>query len=250
MVSIALKNLSLSLPVYQLNTRSLKNEIVRLTSGGMIHSARDNRVVTIKALDNISLTIPNGMRVGLIGHNGSGKSTLLRVIAGIYETKLGQVAVQGKVTSLLDMNLGMVDDATGEENIMMHGLLNGLTRHQIKRKQQEIAEFTELGDYLKMPIHIYSTGMRVRLAFGVATSIEAQILLLDEIIGAGDAVFFNKAHARLQNMIDQSEIVLIASHSHDIIEKICDKVIWLDHGKLMYYGDVKQGLLKYLNMYK
>jgi ABC-2 type transport system ATP-binding protein/lipopolysaccharide transport system ATP-binding protein len=228
-----------------MSTRSLKKEFMRMTTGGFI-KRDDSQVVTIKALNNINLEIKHGDRIGLIGHNGAGKSTFLKLLAGIYEPINGNANIRGKVTALLDVMLGMDDESTGYENILLRGIIQGMTRSKIHKKQQEIANFTELGDYLNMPIRTYSSGMKVRLAFAIATSISPEILLLDEVIGAGDDAFLKKAKQRMQQLIDSAHILVLASHDTNIIKSICNKVLWLDAGKINYFGDVETGIKQYI----
>lgn len=246
MASITLDSVSVDFPIYNLSSRSLKKTFLRLTTGGTL-SNDAHKCVVVKALDNITLNIEHGDRVGLIGHNGAGKSTLLRVLAKIYEPTAGSIYFDGKVSPLLDVMLGINPESTGYENIILRGLLLGLTRKEINAKAQEIADFTELGDYLSVPIRTYSSGMLLRLAFGVATSISPEILLMDEAIGAGDAAFLNKAQKKLDSLIEQSSIVIIASHSASVIKKICNKAILLEAGKLKYFGPVDEALTHYAN---
>jgi ABC-type polysaccharide/polyol phosphate transport system ATPase subunit len=244
MAEIKLENVCLNFPIYGVTSRSLRKDLVRISTGGRLSSS-EGRIVMVKALDHLNLTIKHGERIGLIGHNGAGKSTLLRIVAGIYEPTSGHAHVTGQVSALLDIMLGMMPESTGYEYILIRGIIHGLTQKQIKKKQQEIADFTELGDYLEMPIRTYSSGMQVRLAFGVATSISPEILVLDEAIGAGDAAFMGKAKARLRKMMHESEIVIIASHDPEIFDSICTKVLWLDAGRVKFYGGVKEGLKLY-----
>lgn len=245
MASIVFDNLSLEFPVFGMVSRSFRKDLVRLTTGGRWVSPASGNVVRVRALDTLNLRIEHGDRVGLVGHNGSGKSSLLRVVSQIYEPTDGALHVQGKVYALLDVMLGMDPESTGYENILLCGLIHGLTRKEVKEKQQAIADFTELGDYLSMPIRTYSTGMQVRLAFSIATSIYPEILVLDEVIGAGDASFIEKARARLFEMMNVSSIVLLASHDNRILQRACNKILWLDGGQLKFFGDVDEGLARY-----
>ncbi|MGB6975939.1 MAG: ABC transporter ATP-binding protein [Gammaproteobacteria bacterium] len=244
MASILLENLTVEFPIYHVNARSIKKQFLRLTTGGKL-SKTDNNVVIVKALDNISLHIEHGDRVGLLGHNGAGKSTLLRVFARIYEPTRGYLHIDGKVSPLLDLTLGMDGESTGYENILTRGLLLGLKRQQIMRKMHEIAEFSELGDYLSMPIRTYSSGMNLRLAFAVATDISPEILILDEIVGAGDASFIAKAARKMEDLMKQSSIVILASHSQDILRKTCNKVLVMEAGKVKFFGSTEQGIAAY-----
>lgn len=246
MASISLNEVSVEFPIYHLNARSLKKQLLRLGTGGKLLESAGN-TVSVKALDNLNIKIEHGDRVGLIGHNGAGKSTLLRVLSGIYEPTTGHIHVEGKVSPLLDVMFGIDQECTGYENIMMRGILLGLSRKQIQAKMEEIALFTDLGDYLSVPIRTYSAGMKLRLAFSVATSIIPEILILDEVVGAGDAAFLDKAMKRMSTLIDNASIVVLATHSIDIMEKLCNKVILMDAGKVKYYGAVAEGLALYQN---
>jgi len=205
--------------------------VLHATTGGRIARDAGNRVV-VRAIDNISFEISKGDRVGLIGHNGAGKTTLLRVLSGIYEPVSGKLAVTGRTATLLDLNLGIDPDATGYENIVLRGIMAGLHPKEINERIPEIAQFTELGDYLDMPLRTYSAGMRLRLAFAVSTSIEADILLMDEWLSVGDATFSEKASKRLEGLVNRSPILMLASHSHVLVRKVCNRVFILKHGEL------------------
>jgi len=242
MAEINIKNVVVEFPIYGVSTRSLKKQFLRVSTGGKL--GQDSSIVTVRALDSITLKIEHGDRVGLIGHNGSGKSTLLRLISGIYEPVSGEINIEGKVSALLDVMLGMDPESTGYENIVLRGILNGLTRKQILSLRDEIAEFTELGSYLSLPVRTYSAGMQLRLAFAISTSIMPEILVLDEIVGVGDDSFMKKAQLRFNSILQSSHIVILASHDINIIEKNCNKVIRLDAGKIVYFGDFKDASLR------
>ncbi len=245
MNSITLKNVSVEFPIYHLSSRSLKNRFLRtLLTGGKLKKTQQN-TFTVRALDDISLDLEHGDRVGLIGPNGAGKSTFLRVLSGIYEPTQGFLQNEGKVFPLLDIAIGINSEATGYENIMIQGALLGLSRKEIYANLDDIVEFTGLGDYLLLPIHTYSAGMRLRLAFAVATSIVPEILVMDEVISVGDSAFFEKAKARMDNLIQQSGIVVLASHSLEILEKMCNKILFLKAGKIQYFGSVAEGIKRY-----
>ncbi len=244
MASIILDNVSIEFPIYSMASRSLKKSFVHLTTGGKI-SAEARGPVVVRALHEVSLRFEHGDRVGIIGHNGAGKSTLLRVVSEIYEPTSGVIQIDGKVSPLLDVMLGMEHESTGYENIIMRGILLGLTEKQIKRKMDDIANFSELGDYLSVPLRTYSTGMKVRLAFGAATSVDPEILVLDEVVGAGDAGFMSKAKKRLNKLVEKSSIVLFAAHSDEIIKRFCNKVLLLDSGTVRFFGDVDEGIEMY-----
>jgi len=244
MTHIILKNVSIDFPIYHSSSRSFKNQLIRLGTGGRLLRNAAN-VTVIKALDDISIEITHGDRVGLIGHNGAGKSTFLRVLSGIYEPMAGSIVVDGKISPLLDLMSGIEPESTGYENITIRGILLGFSLAEIRQRIEQIAAFTGLGDYLSMPIRTYSAGMRLRLAFGVATCIAPEILILDEVVGAGDRDFMDQAKKRLNELITQSSIVVLATHSHDIIQEVCNKVIWFDAGRIKFYGDVATGLQQY-----
>lgn len=242
--SITLQNVHLDLPIFDVSAISLKKRVLRMGRRNRI--AEDNTgVVVVRAIDDLSLKLESGDRLGIIGHNGAGKSTLLRVMAGIYPPSSGTVAVQGKAVPLLNISLGMDDQSTGRQNIRLRGLLLGMTDAEIKRKTEEIAAFTELGDYLDLPLRTYSSGMRVRLAFAISTAVEADILLLDEVLGVGDASFQDKANKRLQDLHARTEIVVLAIHSSDAIRKTCNKVLWMERGKVRMFGKVDEVVSAY-----
>lgn len=245
MASINLENVSVEFPIYEVSSRSLKKQLMRLTTGGAL--SNESKVISVKALNHLTFNLQPGDRVGLVGHNGAGKSTLLRVLARIYEPTHGKITINGKVSALLDVMLGMDAESTGYENIIMRGLIHGLTRKEILEKQKEIADFTDLGDYLAMPVRAYSSGMRLRLAFSIATSVLSEIIVLDEVVGAGDAAFMKKAEDRLNSMLNNAEIVVLASHSNNVISEVCNKVLWLDAGEVAYFGNVAEGIERYLN---
>ena len=229
MAYIKAQNVSVSFPLLYSVHRSLKSAVLHATTGGRIAKDTHQHVV-VRALENVSFEIKPGDRVGLIGHNGAGKSTLLRVVSGIYEPQQGKLDVQGKVATLLDLSLGVDPEATGYENIMYRGILLGLTRKEIRAKANEIAEFTDLGDYLNMPVRTYSSGMQLRLAFAVSTSVEADILLMDEWLSVGDRTFAEKAAKRLQDLVARTPILMLASHSMALIKQVCNRAFLLERG--------------------
>ena len=225
-------------PIFDAKTRSLKKAFLG-KAGGAIGRNTDN-VVVIEALRDITMTLRMGDRVGLVGHNGAGKSTLLRLLSGIYEPTRGRTAIRGRVAPVFDLGVGMDPEITGYENIIIRGLFLGQTRKQMLAKVDEIAEFTELGEYLSMPLRTYSTGMRVRLAMGVVTSIDPEILLLDEGIGAVDAEFLKKVQVRLQALVERSGILVFASHSNEFLARLCKTAMWIDHGTVRMHGGIEE----------
>ena len=236
MVSIDTYNACVDFPIFDAKSRSMKKAFLG-AAGGAIGRNSDN-VVVVEALKDINLHLREGDRVGLVGHNGAGKSTPLRPLSGIYEPTRGSADIRGRVAPVFDLGVGMDPEISGYENIIIRGLFLGQSRKQMKAKMDEIAEFSELGEYLSMPLRTYSTGMRIRLALGVVTSIEPEILLLDEGLGAVDAAFMAKARSRLQELVKRSGILVFASHSNDFLAQLCDTAIWVDHGTLHQVGTV------------
>jgi ABC-2 type transport system ATP-binding protein len=229
-------------PIFDAKTRSLKKAVLG-RAGGRIGTG--SKVPIIEALRDITVSLRRGDRVALVGHNGAGKSTLLRLMAGIYEPTRGRAVVQGKVAPVFDLAVGMDPEISGMDNILIRGLFLGMTRKQMEARVDDIAAFTELGDYLRMPLRTYSTGMRVRLALGVVTSIDPEILLLDEGIGAVDAEFLAKARARLFELVERSGILVFASHSDEFLADLCDTAIWLEHGTIREHGPLRDVLHHY-----
>jgi ABC-2 type transport system ATP-binding protein/lipopolysaccharide transport system ATP-binding protein len=243
MPSIELNNVSVAFPVYSAASRSLKKAMIAATTGGRIGS--DAKHVVVQALDQVSLRFGEGDRVALLGHNGAGKTTLLRVLAGIYEPRVGSVTVEGRVTPMFDISLGIDPESTGYENIILRGLYLGLTRAEIMARRDSVAEFTELGAFLDFPVRTYSAGMQARLAFAMATCIDPDILLLDEGIGAGDASFIEKANERLKHFIKKAGILVLASHSIPLVRQLCNKAVLMEHGRMLWSGDIELGLAFY-----
>jgi len=231
MASISLKDASINFPIYGAGSASLKKTLASSVTGGRF--GQDTGVRVVQALSNITLDLKSGDRLGLIGHNGAGKSTLLRVLAGVYEPSSGDFARSGSVASLIDPALGIEPDATGVENIMLRGLVMGMSKRQLDNLTPTICEFSGLGDYVNMPVRTYSTGMLMRLAFSISTSVEADILLMDEWLSVGDAEFTGKAETRMKDVVAKSSILVLASHSLDLIAKECNRVIYLEHGRIV-----------------
>lgn len=231
---IRVENLYLDYPLVGVSNHSLKNRILGAATGGLISSGAG--VSIVNALHDISFSLAEGDRLGLVGHNGAGKSTLLKTLAGIYEPTAGSVVTQGKIVSTLNLSLGMEAEATGIENIIIRGLMLGMKRSEIEEKMEDIAAFTELGEYLHMPVRIYSSGMATRLAFGTVTAMSSDILLMDEVIGTGDVTFIEKAERRLNEFINRSKIIVLASHSEAVIRQFCSKALLLERGGMVAIG--------------
>jgi len=231
MAHITLSNVGLDIPIFNASTRSLKKSLLQVATGGTLQQG-DQGVVVVRALQNINLELKHGDRVGLLGHNGAGKSTLLRVLSGVYKPTSGQATVHGHVASLIDVSLGIDPEATGRENIFIRAALLGLSKKQISQQLDEIIEFSELGNFIDMPVRTYSSGMHLRLAFSVSTVIRPEILIMDEWLSVGDESFKHKAEARMQELVQSTSILVLASHSKDLILKTCNRVIWLEHGNI------------------
>lgn len=231
MAYIKITNANIDIPIFNSQGRSLKKTVLGLATGGKI-GLTEKGVTYVRALERINLEVNSGERLGLLGHNGAGKSTLLRVLSGVFFPTAGDVLLEGSVGSLIDIGLGIDQEATGIENIFLRGALLGLRKDEIEKNLEDIINFSELGDFIKMPVRTYSTGMHMRLAFSVSTMIKPEILLMDEWLSVGDKNFQNKAEKRLTELVDRSEILVVASHSRRLIERCCTKVIWLEKGKI------------------
>jgi ABC-2 type transport system ATP-binding protein len=241
-IGITTKDACVDFPIFDAKSRSLKKTVIGMV-GGNIDS--DAKVPVIEALRDITLNLEHGSRVGLVGHNGAGKSTLLRLLSGIYEPTRGFAEVRGRVAPVFDLGVGMDPEISGLENIMIRGLFLGMTRKEMEARVDDIADFTELGDFLRMPLRTYSTGMRVRLALGVVTSIDPEILLLDEGIGAVDAAFLEKSRKRLSELVERSGLLVFASHSDEFLRELCDTAIWMEHGRVKQQGELDDVLRAY-----
>jgi ABC-type polysaccharide/polyol phosphate transport system ATPase subunit len=250
LAEIVLKNVVAEFPIYG-SQPSLRKALFGRAVGGLLSRPDEtvNRVV-VRALDNVSLTLKHGDRVGIIGHNGAGKTTMLRVLAGIYQPSQGSISINGRVSPLFNTSPGMDMDDTGYENIVTCGLLLGMTHAEIERKLPEIEAFTELSDYLALPTRTYSSGMLVRLGFAIATALDPEILLLDEGLGAGDARFATRAAKRVEGLIGRSSIMVLASHSDELIRQMCDRAILLKHGSVVADGPTENVLDLYAQMNK
>jgi homopolymeric O-antigen transport system ATP-binding protein len=235
--SITLENVYVDFPIYGAH-KTLRSELFHRATGGLIRREGKRHRVTIRALDGLSLTVREGDRLGLIGHNGAGKSTLLKVLAGVYEPTGGRISVEGRISPLFNMAPGWDPEDSGLENIMNCGLFLGMTPGEIRRKTPEIAEVTGLGSYLELPARTYSAGMMLRVAFSIATSIDPEILLLDEGLSAGDASFEAVAEARVKNLLSRTRIMIMASHSTELLESWCNKAILLERGCVVAAGPV------------
>ena len=234
---LSLDNVSVSFPIYHGGSRSLKKSLLFRGSGGQLASDASHRI-TVEALRNVSMEFRTGDRVALIGNNGAGKTTLLRVMAGIYEPVTGVVKSRGRISPMFDISLGIDGDISGYDNIRLRGLILGLPAREIEERMADIAEFTELGDYLDIPVRTYSSGMMTRLTFAVATCFSPEILLMDEWILAGDAGFLAKAQHRVEAFVEQAGILVLASHSTEICRRWCNKAVWMERGEVKMAADI------------
>jgi ABC-type polysaccharide/polyol phosphate transport system ATPase subunit len=236
MASIFLRNVAVDFPIYNARGRSLKANVLRRVGGRI--GGQDGEIVTVEALRGIDLELRPGDRLALIGHNGAGKSTLLRVLAGAYEPSRGVAEIHGKVSSLLDMTMGMDPELTGRENIVLRGIFLGMTFREITDLAPSIEEFSELGGFVDLPMRTYSSGMTLRLAFAVSTAVQPDILLLDEMISVGDADFAKKAMLRIEQVMENSRIFVLASHDPKMLQRYCNKGILLREGQIVAAGSL------------
>ncbi|WP_184716230.1 ABC transporter ATP-binding protein [Caulobacter sp.] len=240
---IKLTDVDLDYFVYSLRSQSLRSAMFNLAVGGKMYKAAGD-VAAVKALSGINLEINEGDRIALVGHNGSGKTTLLKVIAGIYHPTRGELKIDGDITSMIAINAGIDMEATGLRNIHKLGLMRRLSRKVIDSRVDAIAEFSGLGDFLHLPVRTYSAGMLARLMFAVATEFEADILVLDEWLSAGDAAFVHKAGLRMHQMVQDAKIVVIATHDHDLVSRVCNRVCELQGGHIVFLGTTDEWIAR------
>jgi len=238
MASVEFKNVCIDYPIYNSNARSLKKRLMQVATGGQLGADAHGHVI-VRAIDDLTLTLGDGDRLGLVGHNGSGKSTLLRVLAGVYAPSAGTAEIRGEVSSLIDISLGIDPEATGRENIYLRGSLLGMTNGEISRHLDDIMDFSELGEFIDMPLRTYSTGMHLRLAFAVSTTVRPQILLMDEWLSVGDEHFRQKAELRMAELLRATSILVIASHSKKLVLDTCNRALWLEHGRMRLEGSAQ-----------
>ncbi|PXZ00701.1 ATP-binding cassette domain-containing protein [Commensalibacter melissae] len=242
---ITVKNLYISFPLYHENMRNLRKVTNIFLSGRL--SEDKHKKIYVQSLRDISFSIKGGERVGLIGTNGAGKTTLLRTMSGIYEPVSGHLRIEGHISSLLDPSVGMNPELTGRENIRLRCYIDGVPHKQMNEIEEKVIEFSELGPYIDLPVKTYSSGMNLRLGFGLITAIDPQILLMDEWFMTGDEGFMLKATHRLENIVKKSQILIISTHSPQILIKWCNRIIWLEQGFLKMDGIPQEVLPVYLN---
>jgi homopolymeric O-antigen transport system ATP-binding protein len=243
-------NISLSYPVFarapRANAGKISAEIdanaapLEWLGAGAVMPASRRAPSQINALQNVNFDLTAGDRLAIVGRNGSGKSTLLRVLAGVYPPSTGRLEVQGRIAPMFNVGLGVRQEATGRRNIILRGIMNGLSRSESEAKVREIIEFSELGPYIDLPVRTYSSGMAMRLAFATATAFSPEVLLLDEWIGAGDEDFQKKAAARMMSLVEQSGITVIASHRRQLLKQVCNYALWIESGVQRAFGPLEE----------
>ncbi len=236
---LRLREVSVEFPIYQAGSRSLKKLLLASSTGGNLGRDAHHRI-NVRALTDVTFEIGEGERFAIIGRNGAGKTTLLKVLAGIYEPTRGRFTASGKISSLLDVQVGLNLDATGRENIILRGMYMGIHPYEMRERAAEVAEFTELGEYLDMPVRTYSAGMMVRLAFAASTCVPPDILIMDEWLNAGDAQFLEKAQRRVEAFVRASSILVLASHSLDLVKRWCNRGILLQQGRTVAIGSIEE----------
>ncbi len=244
MASIILAGVSVEFPVFNAASRSLKNRVLSVATGGAIDRRVDGHVI-VRGLEDVSFAVNEGDRIGLIGHNGSGKTTLLRVLSGIYKPTSGSATIHGECVSLINISLGIDPEATGRENIRLRAAMMGMRPNELREQFDDIAEFTGLGDFLDMPFRTYSSGMQLRLAFSTSTAIRPEILVMDEWLSTGDEDFKHKADRRLREIVETTKILVLASHSRELLRKNCNRILWMEHGRVRMDGPTNEVLPAY-----
>jgi ABC-2 type transport system ATP-binding protein/lipopolysaccharide transport system ATP-binding protein len=241
---VELSNVVIDMPLLSVAARSLRNAVVSATTGGRL-VADAYRYPVVRALDHVSLDLQDGARCGVIGHNGAGKTTLLRVISGAYRPAAGYARMEGRVTALFDVAMGLDPESTGRENIYIRGMMLGMHRVEIEAIYDDVAEFADLGAFLDLPLRTYSAGMIARLAFGIVTAVHPEILVVDEGVNAGDAAFQRKAQERLEHFMGRTGILVLATHTTELLKRYCHEIVVLRHGAIAYRGAVDEGLAFY-----
>lgn len=244
MARIVLEDVSVDFPIYNATGRSITSRFLEVATGGKLDADPSGRIL-VKALQGINLSLSEGERVALIGHNGAGKSTLLRVLNGVYVPTSGRAEVEGRIGSLIDLSLGINPEATGRENIFVRGALLGLTKNEIRSNLEDIIAFSELGDFIDVPVRTYSSGMQLRLAFSVSTVLRPEILLMDEWLSVGDSDFRSKAENRISSLVQNTKILVLATHSRELLERVCTRAVWMEHGAIRMDGSAKEVAREY-----
>ena len=243
--SIVLNDLSVTFDIHNASSRSIRNVILNKPLGGLIKN--NTSTLKVKALSNLSLSINSGDRVGLVGHNGSGKSTFLRVLSGIHSPTSGTIKIKGRVSPLIDLNLGIDPECTGLENIRIRSAILGIKKNQVESYCADVINFSGLDDFINLPVRTYSAGMRLRLAFATSAMFNPEILIMDEWISVGDDQFRKKITAHLNSLIGKSEIFIIASHSIKILEDSCNRIMWFKKGEIYRDGQTQNVLREFID---
>lgn len=240
MANIIIEDLSIKFRIYHNRSPSLKDGFANLVKRNKISSYSD-----FWAIKDISLSIKEGDRVGVVGHNGAGKSTLLKALCRVYESDFGKITINGRIAPLLEIGAGFHPEFTGRENIYLNGAILGYSKQQIAEIESDVIAFAEQDEFIDTPIKYYSTGMYMRLAFSLATAVQPDILILDEVFAGGDAGFISKAKTRMNEIISKAKILILVSHDESLIRSFCNRIIWLDHGRLVADGGVSEIMDKY-----
>lgn len=237
--SISLRAVGLDFPVYSVRAKSLRNAIVGAAVGGRLMRGGSDTTY-VRALSDITLDLRDGDRLALVGHNGSGKTSLLKLLAGIYEPTSGAMQTTGRITSMLSMSIGLDPEASGRQNIKNLAMMQGLSNRQIAGRLNAIIDFSELGPFIDMPFKTYSAGMMARLTFAVGTAMSGDILIMDEWLSAGDAAFQAKANARMTEFVSEAKLLVLATHSRDMVHKVCNKVLVMEGGRAVFLGSTDE----------
>ncbi len=245
--NVILDNVSLQFPIYNVEARSLRNVIKSLGANSRMGTSSTGTTV-VKGLDKVSFELNKGDRLGVIGPNGAGKTTLLKLISGIYTPTMGVITRTGTVTTLIDMGLGMDDDATGVENIYLASYLRGLPKSKVGDLVDDIVEFCDLAEFIHLPTRIYSAGMRMRLAFDISTAFVPDILLIDEVFGAGDKAFVHKSNERMEILLQAARILVFVSHINDLVRLFCNKGMFILDGCVQFLGPLDEAIEAYEQM--
>ena len=245
MAFLKLSNISLNIPIISPDRIDLRNHL-KTTIGGVLQRNKSSQSSFVSALKDVNVTINPGDRIGLMGPNGAGKSTLLKLLAGVYEPTYGKIETQGKICSLLNMNVGMNVDLTGYQNLISMAYHFGMKKSEINKFLEKMIEFTDLGDFIHLPVRSYSSGMSVRLGYAIIPFLKPEILLLDENIGAGDMAFTDKAVKESDKILKNASIIVMASHDIELMKKFCNKAIFMEKGQVSFQGDVNQTFKAYM----
>jgi len=237
--SLKLTSVTLNYAIYSVRAKSLRSSLFNLAVGGRLYRSQGD-ITHVRALDGVSLQAHEGDRIAIVGHNGSGKTTLLKVISGIYEPDAGLVEVEGQLTSMISHGAGLDPEVTGIQNIRTLGAMRLMPRRVIEERIEPIIEFSELGGFARLPLKTYSAGMTARLMFAVATEFEADILVLDEWLGAGDAHFMIKAAERMREFVSKAKIVILGTHDVNLVRTVCNKVCELEGGRVIFFGSTEE----------